>query len=199
MNADLRITIEDLVTRGTTGALRQVRSLIGRRRGPTMPWPAYRDFGKKVSRLEASEAGRTAWELFQQALREADAAGAPRHTIRTQMGDMLYRQNKYRSAMQTYLLAFVEAPDPKPEYVRDNLEKCFRRVDRAPEVTMDRFLELARTEGPKGPSGIDATMHYLLTGREPEGKAERRPGILRGRFPWLALSVAILVIVLVSS
>jgi hypothetical protein len=195
MNADVRITIEDLIRRGTTGALRQVRGLIDRHRAPAMPWPLYREWGKKVSRLPASEASRTAWELFQQALREAEAAGAPRHTIRTQMGDMLYRQNKYRTAMQTYLLAFLEAPEPKPEYLHENLEKCFRRVDRAPEATLDRFLELARTEGPKGPSGIDATMCYLLTGREPVMQIKRRNGILRRRLPWLALGVAVLVVV----
>lgn len=177
MTVDMQVTIEDLVGRGTSGALREVRQLIGRRHEPQLPWPTYRDLGRKVSQLDEAEASRTAWELFQQALREAEAAGAPRHTIRTQMADMLLREGKVRLAMQTYLQAFLEAPEPKPAYVEENLAKCFDRIERAAGVSLERFLELVESEGPKGPAGIDTAMRYVLTGIEPARRNGRRGGL----------------------
>lgn len=187
---DVKNLVQGLIAEGTPEAIRRIRETLLGSEATTLHWAEYRDIAKGIGRLKAKGAGDLAWALLNRSLNEAASAGVPLYTIYTEQGHQLYRERKYDKAMQDYLLAFLHAPQPSPKYIRRNLQKCFERVDKSDDVSLGKFLELARSKGwsSRGLTsgkGIEIAMRYLLEGEDQEAKtkqveekAGKRKGIL---------------------
>jgi tetratricopeptide (TPR) repeat protein len=147
--------IDDLINKRTPEALAQVKKMLCEPKNAVLHWSEYRDAAKKISRLKIANASDVAWALFNRALVEAMQVQSPLYTIYTEMGKQLYREGKYRSAMELYIQAFLDVKQSPPKYIRQNLERCFEKMDKAANVDLEKCLRLARLRGRK------AAMQYL--------------------------------------
>jgi len=155
---DKKRKVDDLINRRTPEALAQVRKILVEPKKAVLHWSEYKDIAKKINKLKVANAGDIAWALFNRGLMEAAQTQAPLHTIYTEMGKQLYREAKYRNAMELYLRAFLDAKQSPPKYIRQNLQKCFERMDKAADVNLEKCLKLARARD------VEATMRYLSEG-----------------------------------
>lgn len=153
-------TTEGLISDGSPEALEKIRKQLIAPKKAVLHWAEYRDIAKKVNRLKTANAGDVAWALLNRALLEAARAQAPLYTIYSEMGKQVYREEKYLTAMQLYLKAFLDAGESSPKYIRKNLERCFDKVDKGDSVSLERCLKLARSKG------VEAAMRYLGEGEK---------------------------------
>ena len=165
-----RIVVDEVNELTKTDAPESIE-LIRRRllidEGSELHWAEYRDLAKKVQKLKSEGSSDLSWALLSKSLHAAMSRGAELLTIYSEQGNQLFKEGKYKNAMQTYLLAYLHSPDPPPKYVRTNLEKCFNRIERPGTANLEKLLSIARStgrssHGVKDLSGIESAMKYLF-------------------------------------
>ncbi len=133
------------------------------RGAPELHWAEYRNLAKKIQRMKSRGSSDLSWALLNNSLQVAMTKGAELHTIYAEQGNQLYREKKYRKAIECYLYAYLEAPDPTPKYIGGNLKKCLTRLEIPAHIDLERFLQLADSAFKESNvAGIESVMENLF-------------------------------------